>query len=100
MKKTSIQQMQMSTIPWNEFNIDFTNEQHKIIQNEIAYYDALQSLKKTRKQLGLTQAELAIRASMPRTTITKVESGSYNPTLSTLMTMATALGKQLRITLT
>ncbi|MBU0578705.1 helix-turn-helix domain-containing protein [Patescibacteria group bacterium] len=88
-----------NTISVEEFSKDFTNEQKRIVENEIAYYDALQALKKTRKQQGLTQADLAKKADMPRTTITKVESGSYNPTLHTLMNMAAAMGKRIKITL-
>ena len=91
--------LEKNTISWSEYSQDFTSEQKSIIENEIVYYDALQTLKKTRKDQGLTQATLAKKANMPRTTITKVESGSYNPTLNTLMNMATAMGKRLRIIL-
>ena len=91
--------LEKHTISWSEYSKDFSDEQKRIVENEIAYYDALQALKKTRKEQGLTQARLAKKANMPRTTITKVESGSYNPTINTLMNMATAMGKRLRITL-
>ena len=91
--------LEENTISVEEFSKDFTKEQKQMVKNEIAYYDALQALKKTRKEQGLTQEELAQKADMPRTTITKVESGSYNPTLHTLMNMAAAMGKRLIVTL-
>lgn len=99
MKKNLKKIIKENTIPWEEFSKDFTQEQRESIENEIRYYDVLQALKKSRKQQGLTQAELAKKANMPRTTVTKVESGSYNPTLNTLMNMAVAMGKKLQITL-
>jgi len=40
---------------------------------------------------------LAKKAAIPRTTITKVESGKYNPTVSTLMSIASAMNKTLQI---
>ncbi|MFH2021993.1 MAG: helix-turn-helix transcriptional regulator [Patescibacteria group bacterium] len=99
MNKKLQKYIEENTISVAEFSKDFTDEQKRIVASDIAYYDALQALKKTRKEQGLTQAALAKKAKMPRTTITKVESGSYNPTLSTLMTMAVAMGKRLEITL-
>ena len=99
MRKKQQDYIKKNTIPWSEFSKDFTDEQNRMVESEIAYYDALQSLKKTRTEQGLTQADLAKKASMPRTTITKVESGSYNPTLQTLMNMAAAMGKRIKITL-
>ena len=86
-----------NTISLDEFSQDFTPEQEKVVANEIHYYDILVSLKNARKKLGLTQSELAIKAEIPRTTITKVESGKYNPTVSTLMSIASAMNKTLQI---
>ena len=45
-----------------------------------------------RKQQGMTQAELAKRAGLPRSNITRFESGSYNPSLELLVRIAAALG--------
>jgi DNA-binding XRE family transcriptional regulator len=55
----------------------------------------MMELKSLRKKLGLTQAELAKRAALPRTTVTKIESGTYNPTVNTLMLLAAAMNKKL-----
>ena len=44
-----------------------------------------------RREQGLTQARLATRAGLPRTTVTHLESGSGNPTLNSVHALATAL---------
>jgi len=76
---------------------EFTTEQKKVVESEIRYYDVLVELKKLRKKEGLTQVQLAKKAALPRTTITKIESGTYNPTINTLMSIAVAMGKKLQI---
>lgn len=52
-----------------------------------------------RKSLGFTQAELARRAGVPRSNITRFESGSYNPSLEMMVRIAAALGMKLQIDL-
>ncbi|HJA19925.1 MAG TPA: helix-turn-helix transcriptional regulator [Candidatus Mediterraneibacter ornithocaccae] len=52
-----------------------------------------------RKKLGMTQAELARRAGVPRTNITRFEGGSYNPSLEMMVRIAAALGMKLQIEL-
>lgn len=91
--------IQNNTVSIEEFSSKFTTEQQEIVTAEIKYYDLVIALKQTRKKLGLTQEELAKKANIPRTTVTKVESGNYNPTLQTLMSLATAMNKQLKISL-
>lgn len=89
--------LKQQTISLAEFSQDFTAQQEKTVTNEIRYYDVLIELKKLRKQLGLTQEQLATKAALPRTTITKIESGTYNPTLNTLVTIASAMNKKLQV---
>ena len=48
---------------------------------------------------GMTQAELAKRAGIPRTNITRFESGNYNPSLEMLVRIAAALGMTLQVQL-
>ena len=52
-----------------------------------------------RKMQGLTQAELAKKAGVPRSNITRFESGSYNPSLELLVRIAAALGMTLQMRL-
>ena len=53
-----------------------------------------------RKMQGMTQAELAKGTGIPRSNITRFESGSYNPSLELLVRIAAALGMNLQVQLT
>lgn len=92
MKKTTL-------IPLSQFLSDVTPEERRTIENEKKYYQFVVSLRKQRGKLGLTQAKLAQLSNLPRTTITRVESGTRNATLQTLMSMAEAMGKQFELRL-
>jgi len=78
---------------------DLTKEERKIIEAEKKYYDIVVALRKQREKLGFTQEKLADISKLPRTTITKVESGSRNATLQTLISMAEAMGKTVELKL-
>lgn len=91
--------MKNNTITLEEFSKDFTFKDKKLIEVEVLYYDILVALRKLRKKLGLTQKQLAKKASIPRTTISKVESGAYNPTLQTIVNIASAMNKKIKIKL-
>ena len=52
------------------------------------------------KMQGITQAELARRTGIPRSNITRFESGNYNPSLELLVRIAAALGMSLQMRLT
>lgn len=83
------------TIFLNEFARDFTPEQKKIVQDEIAYYYLLTQFKEARESRGLTQEQLAKKANINRTTLSKVETGSRNATIATLSKLAMAMDMQL-----
>lgn len=53
-----------------------------------------------RKMQGITQAELAKRAGVPRSNITRFESGNYNPSLELMVRIAAALEMTLQMQLT
>ena len=53
-----------------------------------------------RKMQGITQAELARRTGIPRSNITRFESGNYNPSLELLVRIAAAFGMSLQMRLT
>lgn len=86
-------------IPLKSYLDDITSEERRFIDQEKRYYEVALALKKKRQALGLSQEELAIKANLPRTTITKVESGSRNTTLKTLMTLAQAMGSSIEFRL-
>lgn len=52
-----------------------------------------------RKEKKMTQAQLAEQVNIPRTNITRFESGEYNPSLEMLVRVASALGMELEIKL-
>lgn len=88
-----------TTIPLKKWNKNLSSNERKFIDTEKKYYHLVVTLKKKREKLGLTQEKLAKIAKVPRTTITKVESGSRNTTLQTLIAIARAMGKNLELRL-
>ena len=52
-----------------------------------------------RKLKGLTQAEVAERAGISRTNVSRFESGEYNPTLEMMVKLATAMDLDISVTL-
>ncbi|MCI9144671.1 MAG: helix-turn-helix transcriptional regulator [Lachnospiraceae bacterium] len=61
--------------------------------------DVVAQYVRSRKEKGITQAELARRAGIPRTNITRFESGDYNPSLEMMVRIAAALGMKLQVAL-
>ena len=59
----------------------------------------VQQLKETRREIGMTQQELAELAGTKKSNISRLESGSYNPSLDFLIKIADGLGKQIEITI-
>jgi len=90
-------------IPLEEWSKQFTKEGLKKAEKRLNYhqtvkhYKIMKNLKKIRKDLGLTQQQLADKAEIHRSVVAKVESGNRNATLNTLMTLAKAMGKELKI---
>ena len=87
------------TISIKKFSHNFTNEQNKLVSEEIRYYDLLASFRAIRKKKGLSQEELAKKANLNRTTLSKVETGLRNATINTLMKIANAMDMKLDIKL-
>jgi len=62
------------------------------------YFDvqqALQALKRDRKQSGLSIADVAARSGLDRAVVSRLENGKQdNPTVATLMRYAAAIGKR------
>jgi len=85
------------TIPAKNFLADISPQERKQIEQEKKYYQVVVALRNKREKMGLTQTKLAQMSNLPRTTITKVESGSRNATLQTLMSMAEAMGSSFEL---
>jgi DNA-binding XRE family transcriptional regulator len=88
-----------NTIPLEELFKDETPEERAYIEQEKKYYDIVVALYARRKKLKLSQQELAKKAKVPRTTISKIESGSRNVTLGTMMSIAQAMDSRIAIRL-
>lgn len=56
-------------------------------------------LRKARQKLKITQQELANRLNVPRTQITRIESGRQNITIGSLSKVAHAMGKTLKVSI-
>jgi len=86
-------------VPFEDMLAELSPKERKEIDSLSNYYIALMDIFSLRKNLNLTQAELAKRSSVPRSTISKIESGERNATIHTLMKIAAGMGKELRVTL-
>ena len=63
----------------------------KILRNESILTSLASNVKKHRKQVGLSQEELAFQCDIDRTYISKVERGVANPSLLILVKIAEML---------
>lgn len=62
-------------------------------------YTIIEAVIEARIKKKMTQAELAERADTKQSSISRFESGNYNPSVEFLQKIAEALDKQLEITL-
>lgn len=76
-------------------NEDFKNEYDSLE----AEYSLIQSFIDARKQSKVTQKELAAQTGIAQADISKIESGSGNPTIKILKRLADGLDMQLKIEL-
>lgn len=63
-------------------------------------YQVVREIIKARKELNLTQEQLAQLVGTKQSNISRLESGDYNPTIEFLSKVAQAMGKNLEIRLT
>ena len=95
--KKSPKEIKKMTVSLKELDKDFTEEEKRQIRVQAKYYETLMGLRQLRKKRNLTQEKLAKKAKIPRTTVSKIESGNRNVTVETLMNLAHAMGKKLEI---
>lgn len=69
-------------------------KEYKALEPE---YEIIWQIIKVRNELNLTQKELAARTGIKQSNISRLESGSYNPSLVFLKKIAHGLGKELHI---
>jgi len=91
MKKTKL-------IPWEDARKEmFTNEQLKELDMKADKKIAIRMLKELRSKKKLTQEDLAIISGVPRTTISRIETGKRNISIDKLILIANALDRDLEI---
>lgn len=82
---------------------DYLNEQLKNPEFAAAYevlepqYQIARAIIAARLESGMTQAELAEKVSLSQSNISRLESGTFNPTVQTLEKVAAGLGKKLEV---
>ncbi len=89
--------MKNKAISLNQWSKQFTPAQKQKAKLANNYYAVVAEFQKTRKNLGLTQQQLANKSGIDRTVIAKIETGARNTTLNSLMMLADALDKKLKI---
>ena len=62
-------------------------------------YELIAQIIDTRSRLNVTQEELALRVGTQKSNISRLESGSYNPSLDFITKVARSLGKEVHISL-
>ena len=60
-------------------------------------YEIIKQIILARKELNITQEELAERSGIKQSNISRLERGTYNPSLNSLKKIAKGLGKELHI---
>ena len=85
---------EMNTVFMDDGSILYIEEEQNSVRSNI-----IDQYVKRRKELELTQGELAQRTGMARENITRFESGRYNPSLEIMVIIAAALEMELKIDL-
>jgi DNA-binding XRE family transcriptional regulator len=62
-------------------------------------YDVISQIIEARSNQSITQEELALLSGTQKSNISRLESGTYNPSLDFLIKVARSLGKEVKITL-
>lgn len=62
-------------------------------------YEIISQIIEERARQHVTQEELALRVGTQKSNISRLESGTYNPSLDFLVKVAHSLGKEMQITL-
>ena len=71
----------------------------KELEKNAVEYQVVREIVNARKELNLTQAQLAQLVGTKQSNISRLESGEYNPTIEFLSKIAQAMGKNLDIRL-
>ena len=84
-------------IPYEQIWNRYSKEKREAIKERARYLKAAMELRRVRKQLRLSQKELARKMLVKREFISRIESGRQNVTLDTLYRIAEVTGKQFHL---
>ena len=76
-------------------DVEFKEEYEKLKPR----YDVVSQIIEERSRQNITQEELALRVGTQKSNISRLESGTYNPSLDFITKVAQSLGKKVEITL-
>ncbi len=96
---TSDTKKRIQPVPLKEFEKRFSKEQLQKVELYQEYFHALDELRRLREEMGISQKELSERSGIPQETISRIESGRRNVTLDTLISIASAMGKKVKVNL-
>ena len=91
----------MTMMQWDDAKqiINSDPEVMKELELNAVEYQVVREIIKARKELNLTQEQLADLVGTKQSNISRLESGEYNPTIEFLSKIANAMGKTLEIRL-
>lgn len=81
-------------ISYGDLFTGYSKKRRKEILKRARYLKAGMELKKLRKELKISQGELARKMRVKREFVTRIESGEQNVTIETLNRVAEATGKE------
>jgi len=84
-------------IPREEIWRGYSQKKREAIEERARYLKAAMELRRVRKQMHLSQEQLAKKMSVKREFISRIESGRQNVTIDTLYRIAEVTGKQFRL---
>jgi len=89
----------LKLIPMEEVDkqMNWTAEEIRRIKDNVKYMHVAYTIKEIRLSKKLTQQQLAVKAGIPRSVISRIESGKRNLTLETLMNIADSMGEEVEI---
>jgi len=73
-------------------------EIRKEYEKLVPHFEVVKAIVKKRVEVGMSQRELASRIGTKQSAVSRLESGTYNPTLSFLDKVARALDTNIKIT--
>jgi len=87
-------------IPWEVVRREaFTPQEIRILDARHKIRNTLRKLREEREKRKLTQVVLAKKASLPRTTVSKIESGYQNVSIMKLIQLAEAMDMKVELQL-